>query len=374
MPVYFDNNATTQLDPRVLEAMLPYLSGPYGNASSLHRYGRAARDAVEAARAQVAALVGAQAGELTWTSGGTEANNLAVKGVAESAAPSRILYGVTEHPAVMETAESLKPRGWGVEPIAVDDQGLVQWDQFAEQLQRAPVKLVALMRANNETGVIHDVARAAPLAHAAGAWLHVDAVQAAGKIAVDFPSLSCDLMSLSSHKIYGPKGIGALLKRSEVELTPLHHGGAQERGLRGGTENVAAIVGFGAAAELAQQELDSRASHALALRERLEQGLREMPGIEIFGAGAERLPNTQQFALHGYDGEALLMQLDRKGIAVSSGSACASGNHEPSHVLLAMGYSRETTLGAIRASFGKNNNAAEVDQFLAALKTLASAK
>ncbi|MGH8457062.1 MAG: cysteine desulfurase family protein, partial [Stenotrophobium sp.] len=300
MPIYFDHNATTQLDPRVLDAMLPYLSGPYGNASSLHRFGRAARDAVEGARAQVAALVGAQSGEVIWTSGGTESNNLAVKGVTELASPTRVLYGVTEHPAVMETAESLKHRGWGVEPVAVDAAGVIRWEEFTRQLQRAPVKLVALMRANNETGVIQDVARAAPLVHAAGAWLHVDAVQAAGKIPVDFAALDCDLMSLSSHKIYGPKGIGALIKRSEVELTPLHHGGAQEHGLRGGTENVAAIAGFGAAAELARQELDQRAAHALHLRERLEAGLRGMAGIEIFGAGRERIPNTMQFALHGY--------------------------------------------------------------------------
>ncbi|TXH05297.1 MAG: cysteine desulfurase [Nevskiaceae bacterium] len=373
MPVYLDHNATTWVDPRVLDAMLPYLSGPYGNASSLHRYGRAARDAVETARAQVAALVGAQPGELVWTSGGTEANNLAIKGVADAAVATRVLYGITDHPAVMETAESLQARGWGVEAVAVDHEGVVDWPAFEAQLARGPVRLVSLMRANNETGVIQDVARAARLAHAAGAWLHVDAVQAAGKIPVDFTALGCDLMSLSSHKIYGPKGIGALLVSAEVELLPLHHGGAQERGLRGGTENVAAIVGFGVAAELAQAELDTRAAQALALRERLEAGLRNIRGIEIFGAAAPRLPNTLQFALHGYDGEALLMQLDRKGFAVSSGSACASGKGEPSHVLIGMGIPRETAKGAVRVSLGKDNTAAETDQFLTALKAIAAA-
>ncbi|MGH8461755.1 MAG: cysteine desulfurase family protein [Stenotrophobium sp.] len=372
MPVYFDNNATTRLDPRVLEAMLPYLSGPYGNASSLHRFGRAARDAVEAARVQAAALVGAQAGEVIWTSGGTESNNLALKGVADTAAPSRVLYGITEHPAVMEAAEALKSRGWGVEAIAVDHQGVIRWDAFEQQLRAAPVKLVALMRANNETGVVQDVARAAPMVHAAGAWLHVDAVQAAGKIPVDFSRLGADLMSLSSHKIYGPKGIGALIRRAEVELAPLHHGGAQEHGLRGGTENVAAIVGFGVAAEIASQELEQRMTQARALRDRLEQGLHGMAGIEIFGAGAERAPNTLQFALHGYDGEALLMKLDRKGFGVSSGSACASGRGEPSHVLLGMGITPEVAKGAIRVSVGKDNTAAEVDQFLATLKVLSA--
>lgn len=373
MPTYLDNNATTRVDPRVLEAMLPYLSGPYGNASSLHRYGRAARDAVEHARTQVAQLVNAQPGEILWTSGGTESNNLALKGVTDRAAPTRLLYGITEHPAVMEAAESLKERGWQVEPVAVDADGLIDWPAFEKQLAAGPLRLVALMRANNETGVLQDVARAAALVHAVGAWLHVDAVQAAGKIPVDFEALQADLMSLSSHKIYGPKGIGALVVKSHVEISPLHHGGAQERGLRGGTENVASIVGFGVAAELALQELQQRAEQALALRERLEQGLRALPRIQIFGAGSERLPNTVQFGLAGYDGEALLMQLDRKGFAVSSGSACASGLGEPSHVLIGMGLDRDTAKGAIRVSLGKDNTETEVDQFLQALGSFAAA-
>ncbi|MFT4046703.1 MAG: cysteine desulfurase family protein [Solimonas sp.] len=372
MPVYFDNNATTQLEPRVLDAMLPYLSGPYGNASSLHRYGRAARDAIERARGQVAALVGCAAAEIVWTSGGTESNNLALKGVCGTAVPSRLLYGATEHPAVFETAEAMRVRGWKVETVATSVDGLVDWPRFGRQLAAGPVRLVSLMRANNETGVIQDVARAAGPTHAAGAWLHVDAVQAAGKIAVDFAALGADLMSLSSHKLYGPKGIGALVKRAEVELLPLHHGGWQEHGLRGGTENVAAIVGFGAAAELAHQELEMRAAHLSALRDRLEAGLRALPGTHIFGAAAERLPNTVQFALDGYEGEALLMQFDRKGFAVSSGSACASGRGEPSHVLLGMGIAREIAAGAIRVSFGKANTLAEVDQFLAVLAGFAA--
>ncbi|HVT35349.1 MAG TPA: cysteine desulfurase family protein [Nevskiaceae bacterium] len=371
MAAYLDHNASTRLDARVLEAMLPYLSGPYGNASSLHRFGRAARDAVETARAQVARLVNAQPQEIVWTSGGTESNNLALKGSIAGAAPSRVLYGATDHPAVMEAAESLRAAGWSVEPVAVDRAGVIDWNAYQAQLGRGPARLVTIMRANNETGVLQDVARAGALAHAHGARMHVDAVQAAGKIAVDFAALGCDLLSLSSHKIYGPKGIGALVVKAGVELHPLHHGGPQERGLRGGTENVAAIAGFGAAAELALAELDARAAHALALREQLEAGLRGLAGITIFGERSPRLPNTVQFALAGYDGEALLMQLDRKGMAVSSGSACASGNHEPSHVLLAMGYPREVALGAIRVSLGKDNTPAEIGQFLAALTSLA---
>jgi cysteine desulfurase len=373
MAVYFDNNATTRLDPRVLEAMLPYLGGPYGNASSLHRFGRAARDAIERAREQVAALVNCQAKEIIWTSGGTESNNLALKGVCEASRPTRLLYGATEHPAVLETAEALRARGWQVETVAIDMNGLIDWPAFERQLAAGPLRLVSLMRANNETGVIQDVARAAPLVHAAGAWLHVDAVQAAGKMPVDFAALQADLMSLSSHKIYGPKGIGALVLRADVELVPLHHGGWQEHGLRGGTENVASIVGFGAAAELAMQELDARVAQQRALRERLEAGLRGVPGVRIFAETSERLPNTVQFALAGYEGEALLMQLDRKGFAVSSGSACASGRGEPSHVLLGMGIEHEVAKGAIRVSFGHDNTAAEVDQFVAVLGGFATA-
>ncbi len=371
MPTYLDNNATTHLDPRVLEAMLPYLSGPSANASSLHRYGRIARDAVEQARVQVSRLVGCEAKEIVWTSGGTEANNLALKGVTSGEPVSRVLYGATDHPAVMEAAESLAFAGWGVESIAVDRNGLFDFAALETQLARAPVRLVSAMRANNETGVIQDVARVARLAHAVKALVHVDAVQAVGKIAVDIVELDADLLSLSAHKIYGPKGAGALVVRSHVDLKPIQHGGAQERGLRGGTENVAAIVGFGAACELALAEMDARTAHVLALRERLEAGLRARPDALIFGGGApQRLPNTLQFAIAGWDGEALLMALDRKGFAVSSGSACASGSGEPSHVLLAMDHDRGTAKGAIRASFGKDNGAADVDGFLAALSQI----
>jgi len=373
MPIYFDHNATTPLDPRVLEAMQPYLTGPYGNPSSVHRYGRAARDAVEAARRQVAELVGAEPKEVVWTSGGTESNNLALKGATEGHKPDRVLYGATEHPAVLETAEALVSRGWKVETIAIDGQGLVDWPAFEAQLQHGPLRIAALMAANNETGVLQDVARAASLVHVREALLLVDAVQAAGKIPLDFGAGSADLMSLSAHKLYGPKGVGALLVRAEVELAPLLHGGGQERGLRGGTENVAAIVGFGAAAELAQRELESRAAALLELRERLVAGLHALPGVSIFGEAAPRLPNTVQFGLKGWEGEALLMALDRKGIAVSSGSACSSGKGEPSHVLLGMGLPRDVAYGAIRVSLGKDNSAAEIDRFLAVLAELRAA-
>ncbi|MDE2149236.1 MAG: cysteine desulfurase [Gammaproteobacteria bacterium] len=370
MPIYLDYNATTPLDRRVLEAMQPYLTGPYGNASSVHRYGRAARDAIEQARAQVAALVGARAEQVIFTSGATESNNLALQGGAVARGRERLLYGATEHPSVLETAEALARSGVAVETIAVTREGVVDWPAFEAQLAAAPVRWVALMRANNETGVIQDVARAAQLAHDAGARLHCDAVQAAGKIELDFNALGADCLSLSAHKFYGPKGVGALLKRADLELAPLLYGGGQERGLRGGTENLAAIVGFGRAAELALAELQARAARWRRLQQRLETGLRALPGTTIFGADAPRLPNTTQFALPGWHGEALLMALDRRGVAVSSGSACASGKGQPSHVLLAMGWPREIAFGAVRVSFGCESSEADVDRLLALLAEL----
>ena len=370
MPIYLDYNATTPLDPRVLEAMLPYLSGPYGNASSVHRYGRAARDAIEAARVQVAALAGAEVSELTFTSGATESNNLALKGLTETTQPTRVLYGATEHPAVLEAAESLIGHGWGVETIAVDRAGIVDWPAFEVQLARGPLRLAALMLANNETGVIQDTARAAKLVHDAGALLHVDAVQAGGKLAFGFSESGADLMSLSAHKLYGPKGVGALLVKSHVELAIQLHGGGQERGLRGGTENLAAIVGFGVAAELAIAEREQRIAHWTTLKARLEAGLRAMRGITIFGDGSPRLSNTVQFGVDGWEGEALLMALDRKGIAVSSGSACASGTGEPSHVLIGMGWPRDIAFSAIRVSLGIATTEAEIDRFLVVLGDL----
>ncbi|HXG27849.1 MAG TPA: cysteine desulfurase family protein, partial [Nevskiales bacterium] len=338
MPVYFDHNATAPLDPRVLEAMLPYLAdAAYGNPSSVHRYGRAARQALDTARAQVAALVGAEASQLTFTSGGTEANNLALKGYAARHPGRRMLVSAIEHACIVEPAQALARQGVSVEWIPVDARGQVDLAALETLLARGNVGLVAVMYANNETGVVQDIPALAARVRAAGGVLHCDAVQAAGKLPLDFRACGAHSLTLSAHKIYGPRGVGALLLDKTLELEPLLHGGGQEKGLRGGTENLAAIVGFGKAAELAATELAQRAAHTRALRERLEAGLRALPGVVIFGDGAERLPNTVQFGTPGFESETLLMALDRKGIAVSSGSACHSGKTEPSHVLLAMG-------------------------------------
>ena len=365
--IYLDHNATTPLDERVLEAMAPYLSRLYGNASNIYRLGRVCRAAVEAAREQVAALVGAEPAAVTFTSGGTESNNLAIKGVAFSGRPGTIAIGATEHPAVSAPAAFLGTIGWRVETLAAGSDGAIGSEQL-HRFRPGELTLASVMWANNETGAISDIPAVAATVRELGGLLHCDAVQAAGKLPVDFRRSGVHLMSLSAHKIFGPKGAGALICDPAVSLVPLLHGGGQERGLRGGTENVPAIVGFGKAAELARSELDQRISHTRRLRERLEQGLAAMSGITLFAEHAARLPNTLQFAIEGYDGEMLVMMLDRAGFAVSSGSACGSGVDEPSPVLLAMGVDPAVAKGAVRVSLGPANSEREVDEFLAALR------
>lgn len=374
MASYFDHNATTVLAPEVLEAMLPALRGAYGNPSSVHRFGRAARDQLERARARIAEHLGCLAAELVFVSGGSEANNLALQGWAaanrSARTPRRLLYGATEHPAVLETAEALARSGVPTSTIPVDRDGLVDWAWLEQTCDAHPAGLISLMRVNNETGVIQDLTPAARLARRHGAWLHVDAVQALGKLGLNFKQLGCDLMSVSAHKIRGPKGIGALVVRAGLDLPGLIHGGGQERGLRGGTENLAAIVGFAAAVDLAAAQLDSWQAQVSARQQQLIKGLLQVPGVIVHGHGAARVPNTVQFSLPGYDGEALLMMLDRKGFAVSSGSACASGRGEPSHVLLAMGVEEMLARAAVRVSFGADNTADEVDGLLQVLAEL----
>ena len=367
--VYLDHNASSPTDERVLEAMLPYLGRFYGNPASLHRLGRIGRSAVDTARGQVAALVGAEPAEIVFTAGGTEANNLCIKGLAAWLPPGVAAVGATEHPSVSAPMRRLRLRGFELLTLAVDGDGRLSQDGL-DSLPRAGLRFASVMLANNETGVVQDVAGLAGRVREAGAWLHCDAVQAAGKLPVHFKSCGAHLLTLSSHKIHGPKGAGAVVVDKALELEPLLEGGGQERGLRAGTENVAALVGFGKAAELALAELEARRALLLALRQSLERGLAELPGATVFAQHAERLPNTVQFGLPGLDGEALLMALDRKGIAVSSGSACASGTGQPSPVLLAMGVDADTAKSAIRVSLGKDNRAADVDALLAALRAL----
>ncbi len=367
-PAYLDHNATTPLDARVLEAMLPYLTERHGNPSSRHEYGRAARAAIDAARQQVAAAVGAHPTEVVFASGGSEANNLFIKGAAACLKPATIAVSAIEHPCVREPALDLKRLGWEVREIAVDAEGRVVAADFSAALAK-PAKLVSVMLANNETGVLQDIAALASEARAARAWFHTDAVQALGKVKVDFRALNAvgvNALTVSAHKIYGPKGAAALVLDKRIELKPLISGGGQERNLRSGTENVAAIVGFGAACELAVARMDADVARMNELRGRLDAGLAGI-GASIFSRNAPRLANTTFFALGGIDGETLVAQLDRAGYAVASGSACSSVSPEPSHTLLAMGVGPDMAKGALRVSLGRGNTEGDVARFLQAL-------
>ena len=365
MAVYLDHNATTPLHEDVLKAMLPVMQAMVGNPSSLHRFGRLQKDAIEQAREQVALLVDARPEQVIFTSGGKEANNLLLKGLAVSPSINRIAISRVEHTSMLEPAAQLGDQ-CAVDYIPVDSDGKVT-TQGLKQAIRPDTGLVSVMSANNETGVIQDVRSLAEIARAEKCWFHTDASQAAGKIDLSFKDWGVHAMTVSSHKLYGPLGAGALIVDKRLPLHALLHGGEQEHGLRAGTENVPAIAGFGAAAELAKKELSDRAVHALKLRDALERGLVELPSATVFAQNAERLPNTVQFGVQGFDGETLLMQLDRMGIAVSSGSACTSGKTEPSHVLEAMGVPTELALSAVRVSFGKDNTSADVEKLLQAL-------
>ena len=368
-PAYLDYNATTPLEPAVLAVMLPYLEQQFGNASSRHEYGRAARKAIDEARQQVAHAVGAHPTEVVFTSGGSEANNLFIKGAAANLKPGLIAISSIEHPCVREPAKVLKKQGWAMHEIAVDAAGQLDPADYAATLARGP-KLISVMRANNETGVLQDVATLAEQARPTRAWFHSDAVQALGKVPVDFRALGVNALTVSAHKIGGPKGAAALIADKRVEISPLISGGGHERGLRSGTENVAAIVGFGAACEIAVQRLDSLPQRLRVLRDELEAGLMQQ-GARIFGAGVkdhvERLPNTVYFSIPGIDGETLVGKLDRVGFAVASGAACSSANPEPSHVLLAMGVDSELARGAVRISLGAASTQKQVKDFLVAL-------
>ena len=365
MTLYLDYNASTPLDERVLSAMTDCLAGMPGNPSSTHQFGRVVRAQLDRAREQVASLVGVHASQVIFTSGGTEANNLALHAVTAGYAPTSIAVSAVEHPSVLEPARALQASGWQLNEIDVDGQCRVLPEHLKEIL-KSDTRLVSVMAANNETGVIQPVAQLADLARTAGAVFHTDAIQAAGKLPLDFAASGAQLMSLSAHKLYGPKGVGALVVDKSLELVPLHLGGGQEYGLRAGTENIAAIVGFGVAAELAVDGLQSRAAQMAALRDRAQAGLQRYPQVTVFAATAERLPNTLQLAVAGLDGETLLMQLDKAGIAVSSGSACSSGKTEPSHVLMAMGVEAELARGAIRISLGRETTDADIDTLLVA--------
>jgi cysteine desulfurase len=373
---YFDWNATAPLRPQAAEALREALAVP-GNPSSVHAEGRAARRLVEQAREGVAALVAARPGDVVFTSSGTEANMLALTPAIQTADERRprekLLISAIEHASVRTGGRF--PRD-AVADVAVDADGRVDLAALADALAGASRPLVSIMLANNETGVVQPIAQAAVIVHEARGLLHVDAVQAAGRIACDINALGADLLTLSAHKIGGPKGVGALIRaREDIHFPdPLIRGGGQERGLRAGTENVAGIAAFGAAAAAVRRQGAAEADHMRALRDKLETGLKAVaPGVVIFGAAAERLPNTTLFAAEGMKAETAVISFDLESIAVSSGAACSSGKVQPSHVLAAMGVSPSLTRGAVRLSLGWATTETDIERFLGAWRKLATA-
>lgn len=374
--IYFDHSATTPLDPRVLEAMGPYLWGTFGNPSSLHHEGRISRAAVDKARAQVAALIGAEPEEITFTASGTEADNLALIGAVRARGkPGHVVTSAIEHAAILETCKFLANGGTKITHVAVDADGIVRTDSLLRALQ-GNATIVSIMAANNVVGTLQPIEELAHLTKLHGALFHTDAVQAGGKIRLDVKQLNVDLLSLSAHKLHGPKGIGVLYTRKGVKLSPIVFGGGQERGLRSATENVAGIVGFGVAAEIARQELTEEASRLEAFREQVASELQQtFPNSYLFGHATQRLPGHLSFGFRGQEREVgrLLSALDQAGIALSAGSACsAHHSSQPSSVLLAMGYDEESARGLIRVSLGRFNTEAEVDRFLRVLRSAVS--
>jgi cysteine desulfurase len=376
--VYLDNNATTPVLPEVLEAMRPYFGERFGNASSIHHHGQETRAAVERARESVAALLGCRASEIVFTSGGTEADNLAIFGLASSGradAGDHVITSTIEHHAVLNACKHLATKGCEVTHVPVDGRGLVDPADVKRAI-RPNTKLITIMLANNETGVVQPVAEIGKIAAEADIYFHTDAVQAAGKVPIDVDKIGCDLLAISGHKLDGPQGVGALYVRKGTQLEPMLYGGSHERSRRAGTENVPGIVGLGKAAELAMAGLKRGDDTKMAAaRDRLEKELLEIEATGLNGAGsngaalngepAPRVPNTTNIYFDGIEGEALVIALDLKGLAVSTGAACSSGAIEPSHVLLAMGLSRDRAKASIRFSLGRQNSLEDIEFALA---------
>ena len=371
-PVYLDNAATTPVDPRVLEGMIPHLGGGRGNPSSLHASGAAAREAVEEARESVAALLGASPQEIVFTGGGTESDNLAVLGLARAASLEKrhVVVSRVEHAAVREAARRLEVEGFQVTRVGVDADGLVDAAEFAEALRR-DTALAAVVWANNEVGTVEPVEELAGICAERGVPFHSDAVQAAGRLPLDVREVRVSTLALSAHKLYGPQGVGALYVREDAAVEPILFGGGQERGLRSGTENVAGIVGLGEAARLAREEMESRVWHERGLRDGILAGVAELAGVRINGHRERRLSNNAHLSVEGVEAESLVLFLDALGYAIGSGSACASGSagHKASPVLLAMGRDEQEALSSVRITVGKDNTAGEVEGFLEAFSS-----
>lgn len=366
-PIYLDHAATTPLRPEVREAMLPFLEERFGNPSSIHRWGRESRAAIEEARARVAAAIGATPRDVVFTRGGTEADNLAILGRTRSRPGAPVVCSVIEHRAVLATARQAEREGSPLRLLPVDGEGRVREEDLAPLLAEEPA-VVSVMWANNEIGTLQPVERLAALCAEADVCFHSDAIQALGKVEVRMDRVPVALLSMSAHKIGGPKGVGALFIRRGTALEPLVYGGGQEKGVRAGTEDVAGAVGLGVAAELAVRDLETTMARVRTLRDRLQEGLRErVPDLVVSGGGAERIPSTLNVSFPGADPEALLLTLDLEGIAVSSGSACSSGAVDPSHVLTAMGVPPELAGPSLRFSLGRETTDEEIDRVLQAL-------
>ena len=362
--IYLDHNATTPVRPEVLREMLPYLEGEYGNASSLHSLGRRARSTIEEARAKVAALIGpCEPVDIVFTSGGTESDNFALKGAAYAlrSKGKHIVTGSTEHMAVLGPCKFLAQEGYEVTYVPVDEYGVLDLSALKDAVRDDTI-LVSVMSANNETGTIQPIEEISKIAHAKKALFHTDAVQAVGRFPVNAEKMGIDLLSMSSHKIYGPKGVGALYISKKAKLTPFINGGHHERNRRAGTENVPGIAGFGKACELAARDMDAESKRLTDLRERLWRGInKNVADVKLNGHPDRRLPNTLNVSFKYVEGESILLNLDLKGIAASSGSACTSGSLEPSHVLKAMGVDAAVSQGSVRFSLGRVNTKEDID-------------
>lgn len=366
--IYLDNAASTQIHENVLESMLPYLKEQYGNPSSIHRYGRLAHKAIEKARKQIAQLINAESSEILFTSGGTESNNTALYGISEKRPNSQIITSSIEHDAILEPSKRLAKNGYDVVYIPVDDKGMVNLEVLENSLSDNTC-LVSIMFANNEVGTIEPISKITKLCNERNIPFHTDAIQAVGKIPIDVKKLGIDLLSISSHKINGPKGIGALYVRKGIDIDPIILGGGQENGLRSGTENVANIVGFGKACEIANLNLSENIFHMKKLRDILVlKILKEIPGVTLNGHPENRLPNNAHFTFLGVAGEDLIIKLDEYGIAASTGSACSVHTQKASHVLEAMGYSYEQITGSLRLTLGLYNTESQIDETVNILK------
>jgi cysteine desulfurase len=367
--IYFDHSATTPVDTEVAKLTVEYMTEKFGNASSVHAFGREARKAIDEARDKVAALLNASSNEIFFTSGGTEGDNLALKGIAfaNRKKGNHIITSAIEHHAILHTCEYLEKQGFTITYLPVDEYGMVSIEELKNAITDKTI-LISIMFANNEVGTIQPVQKIGQLAREKGIYFHTDAVQAVGSYPIDVKELNIDLLSFSAHKFHGPKGIGGLYVRKGVRIEAIQHGGAHERNMRAGTENVPGIVGLGKAAEVAQNEMDKKIAHITALRDKLIKGVMEViPHTKLNGHPTERLPGSANFSFLFLEGESLLLNLDLKGIAASSGSACTSGSLDPSHVLLAMGLTHEVAHGSLRLTLGRGNTEAEVDYCLEVL-------